>query len=88
MDLLCPRCGEPWDVYELHEVEDFTFDQARKRFQAIGCAVFDGGTEPTCEKVENLSTLASATLMDLMGDDVDGAASLLDDFGFLGMLDD
>ncbi len=87
MDLYCPRCSEPWAMDELHEVEDMTFDQARKLFQRVGCAALDGGTTPTCEKDDSLRSMASAVLMDLMGDDLDGVSSTMDDFEFLGMLD-
>ena len=40
MDIYCPLCGEPWDMDELHEVEDTDFDTARKRFRRDGCVVF------------------------------------------------
>lgn len=96
MDLYCPRCSEPCDSDEFHYVEDLNSDvegallswaTATGRFRTIGCAALEGGTTPTCEKDDSLRSLASATLMDLMGDDLDGVASTMDDFEFLGMLD-
>lgn len=93
MDLRCPRCSEPWDFDSLHDAYDEANDrvipyaEALREFKRIGCGAFDGAKEPTCVKVNNTRTLATETIYDLLGDDIDGAAALLDDFEFLGMLD-
>jgi hypothetical protein len=84
MDLYCPRCSEPWDLDELHYVDGLTFDQARRAFRAEGCGAF--GTR--CERDGGLRAEASAVLMDLLGDDVDGVAAMLEDFEWAGMLDE
>ena len=41
MDIYCPKCGEPTDMDELHEVPGATFEQAAQDFRQKGCAVFD-----------------------------------------------
>lgn len=87
MDVYCPVCSEPWDVDEFHDVADeldSTFDAVRKDFRRRGCAAL--GQRP-CVPDDSLRSLASATLMDVLGDDIDGVASMLDDFEYMGMLD-
>lgn len=85
MDLICPNCSEPWEVDSLHEADGLTFSQARKLFFSKGCGdVFEG---VSCERRPSLIGEASAVLYDLLGDDVDGIASSLDDFAYLGLFD-
>lgn len=80
MDIYCPTCGEPWDIDSLHEVDDKTYEQARKGFYRDGCEVFgtshgEGSADPVIQAA-----------MDLMGSDVDGLATTLDDYfgGYYG----
>lgn len=63
------------------------FRETKDLFRKIGCAAMDGGTKPTCAAEKSLRSDASAVLMDLLGDDIDGVASMLDDFEYEGMLD-
>lgn len=77
MDVACPKCGEPWDIYELHDVDGLTFDQARKRFYRVGCEVFGARHGTANPKASSMMT----ALVDLLGDDIDGLAAELDDFG-------
>jgi hypothetical protein len=47
MDIYCKHCGEPWDMYELHDMLDendktLSFKAASKLFAALGCGAFDG----------------------------------------------
>lgn len=90
MDLLCPRCSEPWDLEELHHVyrgdDHIPFDDARQMFYKIGCAAMDGDTVPSCNERVTLTTEATSVIYELLGDDVDGAAALLDDFEYMDML--
>lgn len=77
MDIYCTTCGEPWDIDNLHELEDLDFDSALQRFVADGCRLFDAshnnpGDHDTAEK--------SAALFMLFGDDVDGVAAFMEDF--------
>jgi hypothetical protein len=75
-DVYCPRCGEPWDTYEFHDVPGLSFQEAYELFRKIGCRVFDTGHNPTPNY--RLAAMARATY-DLLGDDIDGAASELGD---------
>ena len=92
MDVRCPRCSEPWDISELHYVyrgdEHIPFDEARETFYKIGCAAFDGDTQPSCNGRVSMTTEAAAVIYDLLGDDADGAAALLDDFEYYGLLNE
>lgn len=76
MDIKCRHCGEPWDLDELHDVDGHTFDQARKRFYRDGCLTF--GTGHSQGSYPNREAISM--LQDLLGDDVDGLAAMLEDF--------
>jgi hypothetical protein len=80
MDIVCPPCGEPYDLDELHavaDVLDITFDEAWRLFRTKGCReVFDN---PSC--VPDDHYLERREVADLMGSDVDGYASACEDFG-------
>jgi hypothetical protein len=60
-DIYCPKCGEPWDADELHDVPAInpdrgagvlTYEQAAKLFPVYGCGLwidrFDGGAFTPC----------------------------------------
>lgn len=83
MDLRCPRCAEPTDNEEFHELVaagDFpNYTKAVQAFQSQGCVVVYGGSE--CDRVE--SGAYAEALYDLLGDDTDGAAAMMEDFDFL-----
>ena len=76
MDMFCPRCGEPWDVASLYE--DMSKEDAQDLRRGKGC--------PCCFGREltdrPFRAEASGMLMDILGDDLDGVASMLEDFGF------
>ena len=100
MDVRCKHCGEPWDIYEMHDVAKacgVTFDTVRKTFYAYGCATFEEGWEgqlPTaaaCQEAE-LSEVskdklaAYGLLQELAGSDIDGLAADIEDFEAIGLL--
>ena len=72
MDIYCTNCGEPWELY-IGDEED------RQLIQSVRA-----GKCPCCkgEKIEGgtpfRAQLASA-MSDLLGDDMDGLASMMDD---------
>lgn len=73
MDIKCPKCGEPVDADELHDVVGKTYREALAAFRESGCAgigfTCGGGTaDPLVEAV-----------WDLLGDDPDGMAAMLED---------
>lgn len=82
MDIYCPRCGEPWDNDTLHDEADernTTYREMQTRFAAKGCAAFD---EAHNENGDQFRAAASGVLMEMMGDDFDGVAAMMQDAGF------
>ena len=52
-DIYCSKCGEPWDIFALHDMPQATrdplnpitlsFKQAQNAFAKYGCGAFDTG---------------------------------------------
>lgn len=78
MDLYCPVCGEPWDIDALHDVPGVPFEVARRRFAREGCRLF--GTSHN-DIIDADRAAKSAVLHQLLGDDVDGIAAMMEDLG-------
>jgi len=81
MDLICTCCGEPWDVDHVLHHEPDKFERQGGLIRACPCC---HGTRPdgmTEERRSKLSAVAAAA--QLLGDDVDGVAALLDDLNAL-----
>ena len=81
MDLICTCCGEPWAVdHVLHEEPD-GFDRQGGLIRGCPCC---HGTPPEGMTEERRSRLqAVAAAAELLGDDVDGVAALLEDLNAL-----
>lgn len=94
MDIYCVRCGEPWDMDELHyraEEIDSTFARVRDEFYGLGCEAMGAAR---CEREDTLTVVhgggsqtarlsdgaAMSVLVDLLGDDIDGIASMMEDY--------
>lgn len=96
-DVLCPTCGEPWDLDCLHdeaearvseqphlstEAYSKVFDDVRRDFYARGCAAlataYGPGSVCTPRRIDR--TAAAMAAYELCGDDLDGAAAMLEDF--------
>lgn len=85
-DVYCPKCGEPVDTYEFHDIaeaDDVPYSVVAANFRADGCKALG----MKCNTPDPTRAAAAAAMYDLLGDDMDGAASMLDDFEYLGMLD-
>lgn len=93
MDIHCPVCAEPLDIFELHSIADMTYTQARDAFyngttrdgkRVKGCAAIGMrcNTRP-----DGFKASASAALHDMMGDDLDGIAAMMEDADMAGMFD-
>ena len=78
MDIYCTRCGEPWDIdYVLHEEPD--------GFQRTGsvitsCPACQGRSVALSPKEEERLAIIRE-LAHVAGDDLDGFAADLEDFG-------
>lgn len=93
MDLLCPKCGEPWDFETIHDVvaeligsgdpDDCkaTFQSVAADFRRRGCPALDGRCSTGAE-ADVEGAVAASTLYELLGDDMDGAAAMLEDMGW------
>lgn len=88
MDVYCPKCGEPMDTEVFHEEaaervaigEKATYASVSAEFRSKGCtALREFGAR--CNPNVN-ATMASAAevAFDVLGDDMDGAASMLEDY--------
>ena len=82
MDIKCHRCGEPWELDTFHDVaaeQGITFDAAMRRFRREGCAG-TGWIEPCGRTYDPAKSMALVELGDMLGDDVDGFAAMIEDF--------
>ncbi len=87
MDIQCVKCGEPWDMDCLHDAVaerglghlrgdayEREFRKVSAEFRKLGCSVL-GGRCPEGVKAHP----GVAVAYDVFGDDLDGAASMLED---------
>jgi hypothetical protein len=74
IDIKCRICGEPWDNDELHYVDGKTYTEAAAEFRAVGCEVFE--TNHSGRRADP----GIGVITDLLGDDMDGLASMIEDF--------
>lgn len=79
MDIKCTTCAEPYDIDSLHDLvaegSAVDFEDARRQFAVHGCRAF-GMTHN-----DTTADPAIAMLTELLGDDVDGLAAELEDYG-------
>jgi hypothetical protein len=88
MDSRCRHCGEPFDLDEFHG-GDYAWSTWVKAFKNHGCgavdALFDGMSPSSSTKCTREPTMDEETMdkinivHDLLGDDYDGACSMLED---------
>jgi hypothetical protein len=78
MDINCPRCGEPWELdFVNHEM---SAAERQALLKGEGCRS-ECRSHPASDSPR--ATAATAVL-ELLGDDLDGAAAMLEDFGLTG----
>lgn len=93
MDIKCKICGEPWDADYIHEsiAEDISYDAVKAMSQEMyekefyiprrddfykrGCEAFGGVHGP------NRANPAISVLYEAFGNDLDGVAAEMEDFG-------
>lgn len=94
-DVRCRKCGEPWDIDTFHDVvaehnalhpqDGLEFREVYSDFVRYGCKVITGKfCTPPAEVTEEAALIGM--ILDLAGDDVDGAASDLEDAEWMGLL--
>lgn len=94
MDIICPNCGEMWDHDTLHEEAEESgrlYVAVMRDFQQRGCnalEAFIGGPVLDCKPSANTAARAqvASAMYDLLGDDMDGAAAMLEDFERDGLI--
>jgi len=97
VDVYCLKCAEPWDTYCFHDeaaareaegLAGATYAEVSADFRRRGCVALDIGHGATeCVANDSLTAQAAGICYDLMGDDMDGCASMMEDFEFAGLLD-
>lgn len=91
MDIICPTCTEPFDHDELHSVAEemgSTYAKVSADFRLRGCKAFEAayGPQTHCVPADPETTNLVAEVYSLLGDDMDGAVSMLDDARAMGLL--
>ena len=91
MDLYCQKCDEPWEAYYIgscidQEEKEIDGMKPSEAFLAgIGCPACKWGKN--APKQQTIKGMAMATMAEILGDDIDGMASMMDEFEYMGMLD-
>ena len=100
MDLFCQKCLEPWDACYIGSgdfdadckedgIEQVNNMLPSKAFNTgIGCPSCNWGKSKNANKENTLKSQAMSLMSDILGDDIDGVASMMDDFEYLGMFDE
>ena len=87
MDIYCLNCGEPWDIFEVNDdKESFSFSEANTG-KINACPSCQGKAVELSQK-QKFNLEAKSLMADLLGEDVDGLASMLDDMEYLGYFDE
>ena len=91
MDIYCPVCSEPWDNDALHEYAEeleMKYSDVARTYRESGCGEAFKEWGITCEKVSNSRTRVMAALIEIMGDDMDGIMSGMEDAEYLNLVND
>lgn len=82
MDILCVNCGEPWEM-------DYVLHESPKDFERVGgvikkcpCCPKDG-IAPNLDNQTKAKLEIVESLGEVLGDDIDGLAAELEDFGLV-----
>lgn len=85
MDNNCAFCGEPWEFWS---IEEFSLEEdggTKKDFwngKGCPCCHWGKDTEKKLEQSDDRAAMFRA-MSDILGDDEDGLAAMLEDFDFL-----
>jgi hypothetical protein len=80
MDLICTRCGEPWHVDHVLHDDPEAFERRGGRIDHCPSCPKD---KPNHSPKQQERLDAIRELGDMLGDDIDGLAGLLEDFNLL-----
>ena len=87
MNIYCLNCGESWDVCHVSDCRaEFDFSE-KGTGKIVGCPCCLGKPQNLTQKEKQVLE-AKSIVADLLGDDVDGLASMYDDFEYLGLFDE
>ena len=87
MDLYCQRCGEPWDLDSLWDFEEDDHKGARQDFiKGLGCPACGWGAR--APKTAPPEARATKQMIEILGNDLDGVASELEEIQWLGIMED
>ena len=82
MDVYCERCGEPHEVECLAEPDEYGLTLAGKRIVACGACEWHAAQGFPLRDAAEIAGIAA----DLMGDDIDGIAAMMDDARAMGLI--
>ena len=88
MDIYCPKCAEPIELDYLHDIADddgSTFTEVLHAFQSDGCEAVHAKCNPRATDRDRARASGAALMYELLGDDIDGAAAMLEDFEHMGV---
>lgn len=77
MDLRCTNCGEPWEIYYVQHEDPEAFERG-SHGEIVVCSCCHG-LEREYAKTEEADNIRE--LHANLGDDLDGIAGLMEDFG-------
>jgi len=77
MDLYCQRCGEPYEFVYVND--DMPAEERARFFKGEGCPACFG--KPVEERP--FRAQLAAAMADVLGDDTDGIAAMMDDAEYL-----
>lgn len=87
MDTRCSKCGEPYGVLDITEEADYygyTPTEMHRLFAEQGCAAIGATCNPNT--LGSDTAYAVSVLQDILGDDIDGLASTLEDLEYYGLI--
>ena len=89
MDNYCQKCAEPWDIFSVNEFSvEYDGGTSKDFYNGKGCPCCNWGKDNIeLNNRQKMTTDLMSICRDLLGDDIDGMASIMDDAEYLGFLD-
>ena len=87
MDIYCTNCGEPWELdngrYSTVIGGLGNWEPAYEKAKRGACPSCDGDPAKA-GRSGSMQAMASKALVDILGDDNDGIAAMLEDYEYMG----